>query len=297
VSGRVLYGLLAAVGVATHLYMLVIVGVHVVLATANRRVQRAWVPAWLASLLGLAAYAWIWRDMRETADTLGRRFRGGFPLDLGVELLGGSVLAALLTLAIVVPVLWRARGSRTLQLVTAGVVAAVIGVWIVGPFDLYPRFFLWLAPLPALGVAVAVGRRTAVVAAVAILVALQLVVAWPRVTEDPYASRTVRDVFARVVAAEQIPCTIDNYATLRLTGYTDEFGVAARPQDLKACAVAVLLAPPGVDRSQQAEAADAAFAHRVTLPARRDATLWSRVPSECWLSDRPPANSGCPRPR
>jgi hypothetical protein len=296
-GGRVLYAVLAAIGAATHLYMLVVIGVHVITATVNRKVQRAWIPAWLASLLGLAVYSWVWRDMRETADSLGRRFRGGFPLDLGVAVLGGSVLAALLTLAIVLPVLWRARHSRLVQLAGLGVLLAVAGVWLVGPFDLYPRFFLWLAPLPAVGVAFAVGRRTLLVGAVVALVALQLVVAWPRVTQDPYASRTVRDVFARVRAAGQIPCTIDDYATLRLTGYTDEFAIASDRRGLDACAVAVLLAPAQVERSRQARAANAAFAHEIVLDARHDATLWSRVPVECWISDSPPARSGCPRSR
>ena len=109
---RVAYALLAALGVATHLYMLVVIGVHVVLAVANRRVWRAWIPAWLGSLLGLAAFVYVWRDMRETADNLGRRFRGGFPVDLGVALLGGTVVASILLVVIVGPVLWRARAAR-----------------------------------------------------------------------------------------------------------------------------------------------------------------------------------------
>jgi hypothetical protein len=267
--------------------MLVVVGVHMVLATRNRKVWQAWIPAWLAAALGLAAYMFIWRDMRATADAVGRRFRGGFPVDLGGALLGGSVVAAALLLVIVAPVLWRARHSPIVRLGALGITGAVVAVWLVAPFDLYPRFFLWLAPLPAVGVAAAVASRRAVLVLVALVVVAQLVVAWPRVTEDPYASRTVRDVFARVAAAGERPCALDTHTSIRLTAYTADFSVPTGRAGVDACAVAVLLAPAG-SRSQPVRDAEASFPHRTTLDARHDATLWSRVPTACWLDDRPP---------
>ena len=152
-------------------------------------------------------------------------------------------------------------------------------------------------PLPAIGVAAAVKtRRGLVIVGVVVLVIVQVWVAWPRVTENPYASRTVRDVFERVSAAGKIPCTIDGFATIRLTAYTDSFAVAGTPRGLKACSVAVLLAPAGTPIPRTVRDANASFPHRTTLHARRDATLWSRAPTACWLSDAPPRALRCADP-
>src|SRR4029077_16341949 len=147
-----------ALGVATHLYMLVILAIQVVICLSDRRVLQRWVLPWIASLIGLAAYAKIWRPMRATADTLGRHFRVGFPRDLGVALLGSSLLAAGLLLIVVVPVLGRVRHSPIVRLTALGILLAVTTVWLIAPYALYPRFLLWLAPLTALAAAAAVRR-------------------------------------------------------------------------------------------------------------------------------------------
>jgi hypothetical protein len=290
VERRVTYAILAALGVATHLYMLVVVGVHVVLATTRRKVWQAWVPAWLAAALGLAAYMFLWRDMRATAEAVGRRFRGGFPVDLGGALLGGSIVAAVLLLVVVGPVVWRARRAAIVRLGALGIAGAVIAVWLVAPFDLYPRFFLWLAPLPAVGVAIAVASRRAVALVVVPIVVAQLWVAWPRLTEDPYASRTARDVFARVTATGERPCALDAFTSIRLTAYTTRFEVPTEQPGLELCAVVVMLGAAEEPRPRSVRDADESFPHRTTLNARHDATLWSRAPTECWLSDAPPAS-------
>jgi hypothetical protein len=294
---RAAYAVLAALGVATHLYMLVVVGVHVALASVNRRIWQSWVPAWLAAALGVAAYAFIWRDMRATADAVGRRFRGGFPVDLGGALLGGSIVAAVLLVVIVGPVVWRARHSPVVRRGALGIVGATVAIWLVAPFDLYPRFFLWLAPLPAVGVALAVAaRRTTVVLVVAVVVA-QLWIAWPRLTQDPYASRTVRDVFARVRAGGERPCALDTYTSIRLVAYTSAFSVPTNRTGMAACAVVVQLAPARDGRSDAVRDAEASFPHRATLDARHDATLWSRAPTACWLADPPPRDRCAPAAR
>ncbi len=165
---RVLYGAVIAIGIATHLYMLVVVAIHGVVSLANRRVTRSWLVVWLGGVvIGGAAYSRIWRLMRATADDLGRSFRPVFPRDLLVALLGGTVLATILIAVLVVPALWGARRDRVVQLGALAIGLAIIVIWVIGPFDLYPRFFLWLLPLTALGAAAAVGKRPLLVVLVA----------------------------------------------------------------------------------------------------------------------------------
>ena len=95
-------------------------------------------------------------------------------------------------LIVVVPVLWRARHNRIVRFAAVGIVLAVTTVWLIAPFDLYPRFLLWLAPLTALGAATAVrhDRRWALL--VGVIVVVQLVTVWPRLTDDPIASAQVK---------------------------------------------------------------------------------------------------------
>lgn len=286
---RVVYACLAALGVATHLYMLVVLAIHAVLCLSDRRVLQRWIVPWIAALIGLAAYARVWRPMRDTADTLGRHFRELFPRDLGVAVLGGSVIAALLMLAVVVPVLWRARHNRVVRFGAAGVLLAITSVWLIAPYDLYPRFLLWLAPLTALGAAAAVrhDRRWALL--VGIVVVVQVMTVWPRLTQDPIASAQVADVFARVRASGGTSCVIDDFTTLRLLGYTKEFRPAGSKSELGSCTVVASL-----DESSgrgPSRDADAVFPHRTKLHARSDGILWSRVATECWTA---PTASPCP---
>ena len=280
------YGAIGAIGVATHLYMLVVLGIHAIISLVDPRVTRRWLVSWLGAVaFGAAAYVRLWRPMRDTADSLGRNFRPVFPRDLGVALLGGTVIAAALTAPLVVPVLWQARHSRVVRLGALGVILAAVGIWLVAPFDLYPRFFLWLVPLPAVAVGVAVARRPFALALVAAIVIVQVVTVWPRLTEDPFASHTVAAVFTRVRAKGGLPCTIDDFGTLRLLGYRRDFGVAASREQMRHCTVAVLLAP--APASGPARNADAVFRYRGALPARAKGVLWSVVPIGCWFSDHP----------
>jgi hypothetical protein len=289
---RLVYALVIAVGVATHLYMLVVVAIHGLLTLADRRVTRSWIVPWLGGIvIGSAAYVRVWRPMRQTADELGRNFRPVFPRDLGYALLGGSLLAVILVAILVLPPLWNARRDRLVQLGALAVLLAVGGIWIIGPFDLYPRFFLWLLPLTALGAAAAVGRRPLLVLLVGAIVVVQLFSSWPRLTQDYIASATVARVFDRVDQAGGRPCTIDTFASIRLLGYRNEFSLASTRGQMGHCTVAVLLG--AAPHSKLARDANATFRYRTVLKARRNGTLWSTVPPRCWLRSPPPADAAC----
>jgi hypothetical protein len=293
VANRVIYALVIAVGLATHLYMLVVVAIHGILSLANRSVTRRWIAPWLGGIgLGAVAYVRVWRPMRETRTfTLGRWFRPEFPLDLLVALLGGTVLATVLIAVLVGPELWRARRDLVVQFGALGVALAITGIWVIGPFDLYPRFFLWLLPLVALGVAAAVGRRPRFVLLVGAIVVVQLVSIWPRLNEDPVANATAADVFARVEERGGRACTIDTRASQRLLGYAADFTVATSREEMERCSVAVRLGPAVT--AEPSRDADSIFPYRSVLHAREDGRLWSRVPVRCWLSSPPPTGEAC----
>jgi hypothetical protein len=272
--------------------MLVVVAIHGVLTLTDRRVTRSWIVPWLGGIvIGSAAYVRVWRPMRETADELGRNFRPVFPRDLGYALLGGSLLAVILVAILVLPPLWNARRDRLVRLGMLAVLLAVVGIWIIGPFDLYPRFFLWLLPLTAIGAAAAVGRRPWLTLLVAAIVVVQLFGSWPRLTQDYLASATVADVFDRVDQVGGRPCTIDTFASIRLLGYRNQFSLASNREQMSHCTVAVLLG--AAPHSKLARDADATFRYRTVLRARRNGVLWSTVPPRCWLRSPAPADAAC----
>jgi hypothetical protein len=129
-AAKVGYAVVGAVGVATHLYMIVVLAIHAVMSLCSRRqFERMALPI-LAALLGIAAYISIAHPMWTVVQVAGRSFQPTFPRDLAGDLLGGTVVAALLTLIVVVPVAWKARSVRVLQLGAGAVVVAVAFAWL-----------------------------------------------------------------------------------------------------------------------------------------------------------------------
>ncbi len=291
---RVAYAVAGAIGVATHLYMLVVLAIHaVVAARSRRRLEQLAIP-WFASLLGLTAYAGVARTMRLTMKVTGRTFQPAFPRDLAVELLGGGVVAAIMLLPVVVSAGWWSRRDRRMQLAAAGVAGAVSAVWLIAPTYLYPRFWLWLVPVPAVAVAAAISRRPAVVLVAIAVVALQVHTAWPRLTSSSYPNRQAAQVFERVVSHHQTPCVISKYTALRLLGYTAHFAFVSRVEQLDRCEVVFDIGSGG---ALGARYLNASFPYRAILHAQLSGVMWSRVPMRCWASVASRGPCARPAPR
>jgi hypothetical protein len=286
-AARVGYAAVGVIGVATHLYMLIVLGVHAVMSLSSRRqLERIAVP-WLAALLGICAYIRIAHTMQFSVRAAGRSFQATFPRDLSVELLGGGVAAAIVTLAIIGLVAWEARRSRIIQLAGFAVVGVVTLVWLMAPRFLYPRFFLWLSPVVAVAVAVAVAKRPIALALVLVLVGLQVHTAWPRLTTDVFPNQQAARIFERVRQHGGTACATDVYTGLRLIGSTSPFLVL--PSVKKGpCTVAFRIGTPaaGLERSF-----DRLFPYHLRLHAQTPGEMWSTRPLTCWTSD--PAPSGC----
>jgi hypothetical protein len=279
-GARVAYALFSAVGVATHLYMLLVVLVHVVASLSNRAVAARWVTPWLAAGLGGAAYVSVWDDMRTAARVSGHQFRATFPRDLTVAIMGGSVLAALLVAAVAVPSLWERRRDRVVRLAGIAIAVAVAVPWLVAPFDLYPRFFAWLVPLAAAGAAATVAKRPRAIAVVGLAVVIQTSTAWPRLTTDEVPNRQAAGILTAAIERGGLPCVSDDFTALRTLGYTDRFVKVPAGAPLPNCTVLIAY---GVDRDGElARAARRKFPYSTTLEARTDGVLWSAIPADCW---------------
>ena len=86
-GARVGYAVVGAIGIATHLYMLVVLAVLLVMSLVSRRqFERIALPS-LTALLGLTAYIQIVQRMRSVIAASGHAFQPAFPRDLSVEVL------------------------------------------------------------------------------------------------------------------------------------------------------------------------------------------------------------------
>src|SRR5262249_46322746 len=140
-----------AAGLATHLYMLLVLVAHIALVLARPARLRPWIPLWLSALtLGSMTYLGTGATMLHSAERESHLLRLRFPLALLAALLGSShatlVILGLLALTGAALVF-----SRPVAVATATLTACLVVVWLVlAPLDLYPRFFIWLAiPLAA----------------------------------------------------------------------------------------------------------------------------------------------------
>jgi hypothetical protein len=144
-----LFGVAAAVGVGTHLYVAVPFVALLAWLLVGGELDRKWRAA---ALGGFAGGLVVYVGLLDAMGRGGRVFRPRFPLDAGWALLGDAVVPVV---AIVVLLAFGAAQMRLERRVVAfGIVllGGVLGPWMLGPPDLYPRFVYWAVP----GIAVAV---------------------------------------------------------------------------------------------------------------------------------------------
>ena len=85
----------------------------------------------------------------------------------------------------------------------------IAAAWlVVRPADLYPRFFVWLAPAFALAAAAAVGRWPAVAAVACVAVAALVVVDARQWMQNPLPDRQAAQLVADARARGDRPCVL-----------------------------------------------------------------------------------------
>jgi hypothetical protein len=211
----------AAVGIATHLYMLPILAGHAGLVVARRRLSIAWARGWAAAIaLGSMAYV----------NTLPERRAGMFqprlPIDVAEVLLGdtGSRIAAACMLYLCLAALWHHRRDA---LAVAVPLALLAWVWaVMQPLDLYPRFFVFLSPAVAVAAASTVSRQRAALLPFAVSTAMVISsVTWT--PPDSGLKAVAAALSDRSNAGDQV-CAVGSEALAGYTRRVTEFGPGKR---------------------------------------------------------------------
>jgi hypothetical protein len=299
VSGaeQVLYGLFAALGLATHLYMVGVLALHGGYLLLRRRnlLDRFVIPWLIAVALGALAFLDQMSNFKTVNEVLGHRFLRTFPIDLTVELLGGFSVTTIALAILLAPEVWRHRRSRNLWAGTGLIAALVVAMWLViRPYDLYPRFYFWLLLLPAVGAAMVVRRRPVLAIAFGAIVVAQLVVAWPRLTTDPLGNTRAAPAIRWAVDHGGTACVFDTASALRLAPYLHPRDLILVPSSRvpHECTVVVSLIP-GFTRQYNQRGIGAGFRYKVRLPGLDEGTLWSSVPASCWEAKRNEPTAAC----
>jgi 4-amino-4-deoxy-L-arabinose transferase-like glycosyltransferase len=239
------YGLLLGLAIATHVFVIVVLAVHVVWIGMRRSqadITRL-LPAWIAAVaIGLAANANIevmefWQHGFPPG-----MFNPNFPLYLVLFLVGApAVLPLGLWLSTAGLGLWAARREPRVW-AAVGVLAAVVAIlWLVlQPAYLYPRFFIFLIPGVAYLMATAI-KRWWVLAPVVVAGAIFAIGAQvPGYTEDPLALPQAANAVEQARAAGGNPCVIHSDESI-LAAYTTAFTVVTTADQLSACSEVVIV--------------------------------------------------------
>jgi hypothetical protein len=295
-----LYVACLAGGLATHLYMTLVLLGHVALVLAHRPALRPWVARWAVGVfLGLLPYAAVARVM-VSSGTGGTRFRLRFPVGLLGSMLGVGYLSwpMLVGNALLLGFgAWPYRRRLDAWVVAATELAALLGIWlVVRPAFLYVRFFVWLAPAAALAVGAAVRRHRALVALVALVVALEGIHALGTGSQELMPVRLAAEVVRTTESHGARPCVVGGDADAVLAYARRFVRVRARmgAAGFARCDVALWilrttrLRPPHPDWSS--------FPYRYQLEARAPGLAVSRRPLPCQVDLRtaPPTIVRCP---
>src|SRR5437763_171450 len=203
----VAYVAFAAIGVASHLYMLTVLVAHAAFVSARPGELRRWAPRWvLAVVAGLAPAA------VPLAEALFRHqyrfFDAVFPVRFTFDLLGGEGVAFVVLAPLAAVGAWRLRDRVPLRRAAIAVAALVVGSWLASPEFLYSRFYLWLLPGIAVAVASVVARRPALGWVVAIALGAQVVTQLPGLGDAQVPNRTAGALVARAQRAGLRTCAI-----------------------------------------------------------------------------------------
>jgi Dolichyl-phosphate-mannose-protein mannosyltransferase len=239
------YALLLGLAIATHVFAIVVLAVHVIwiaMRKSRSDIKRL-VPAWIAALaIGVAANANI--EIMEFVQHgfPPSMFNLAFPLYLVLFLVGApAVLPLGLWLSTAGLGLWAARREPWVWAAVAVVAVVVAILWLVlQPAYLYPRFFIFLIPGVAYLMAAAI-RRWWVLAPVVVAGAIVAIVAQaPGYTDDPLALPQAANAIEHARAAGGNPCVIHSDESI-LAAYTTAFTVVTTADQLSGCSEVVIV--------------------------------------------------------
>ena len=254
-------------GLATHLYMLLIVAGHIVYITSRREINTRWAIRWLAGLvLGGGAYLGIASAMRSTAP--GGGFHPGFPRDLVVEFLGHSTLAVIVTGTGVGVTLWSIRRRTEFRALGLLYGAVLFVLWVVVTPPLFPRYFVWAIPAVAVAAALGLdrlGRRKLVTATALLACLFAFTTSLNAQTTDEIANRAAAPLIAAARSHGQRVCGL-GASTEALGPYARHILAVYTPAALARCDLVIALDPASV--SSLVTRAQSHYAHHQRLDAQ-----------------------------
>lgn len=232
-------------------------------------------PAIAAGIIGVAAYADIYFNEFTRHGLPPSYFNSTFPRDLLLFLVGAPVLLPVgLWVATALLGLWTVKRNLWVWTTIAVVAAAVAVLWLgLQPAFLYPRFFIFLVPAIGFLIASAVQRWWVlgpVVLAGALAAAYGQIATY---AVDPLALRQAAAAVDRLHASGGRACVIHSDEQI-LSGYTTNFTVVTRPDQLANCD-AVVVVSWGVDLGLRDQAAQE-FPRLTTLDAYYPAVVLER---------------------
>jgi len=270
------YVLALAAGIATHLYGLAMIPLHAAILGYGRADLHRWLVRWVVGGgAGLAAYVAIASKMVHAHGA--REFQPKFPLTLAGQLLGGTPLTVVL-LAIPLTAGMVALRRRTWALRAAAVVAPIVlGLWLLAPQYLLPRFFVWLLPAIAYGVAVGVARARALSLLIAAFVVVEAIRFGPGFAHSDMPNRTASALADQVARAGGTPCALGGLSADAMEPYYPTIKVVdLAPTPPRCDVVLVVFVPVPVNTVKLPPSWRAAFPYRRVLPADYPGLAFSR---------------------
>jgi hypothetical protein len=259
------YSAVLAVAVATHLYAVFVLLAQAAFAASRGRLDWKFARWWsLGFLSGLSGYSLLAQRMVTSALHEHGLFQPHLPEQLASALLGTHP-TAILTLALLVIVGATTVPRRQLLVTVTTLTILLAMVWLVAtPRDLYPRFFIWLAPAVAL-FAAAANRRTRLALPLAIVAGSAMcLIDVPRWNINPVPSQQAADLVTDTRDLGDRPCILP---------------------DVRGALMAYITTPPEITTPKELSRCDLSIAapfdpHRLLTSARTDYPYRWRLPAE-----------------
>ncbi len=267
----VVYSIAMGLGIGAHAYGGMVLLAHVGFLASSSIPLRPWLARIGGALLvGGALYAALLRAMLAGR---GRRFNPGFPAELALTFGGGLIVVAALLWFGFAYWLYSNRSDRRFLAVAAVLLSIFAILWLVmASVDLFPRFFLAVLPIFALGAAASLGRGGWIAtSAVAVAMALSFVSAYPELSSRN-DSREAAELVDRVAAADGTACAL-GWTGFNVAPYTENLQFVITDEEIRVCDL--LLSYQGAFERERSNAATRLPSTNLLIEDSRYVAAWS----------------------
>lgn len=281
-----LYSVLLAAGIATHLWMFLVVLAHVVLVFVRRRTSRGFVLAWGGSaVLGLLPYLSLLRGML-ARNSESRTFRPELPASVAKELLGVHPVAMVLSVVLLLLALWHLRKDALTLWYSATFLAVGMFIWLaLAPAYASARYVIWVLPAVAMAYSAVMCRHRLMLAAAAAIIVAQVATLAPGWNEPLLAEKPAGAIVRGSARQGLQVCTV-GYGEGPLLAYTrpSDYRKTFMEGPLVGCNVAVVVTVADVPSQRMAELRER-FPYLLRLPAHAEPGLVYSDRSLCGLRE------------